>query len=95
MKNIEKSLTDIGCTTWEKYGRKRIYINSDDQIEKVFGLSVGRYNSGAISSAFLCGEKISNSQARRLLAIQPYYDCIAGKFVSRLNPLPEFSGECA
>lgn len=95
MKNIETSLTAIGCTVWEKYGRKRIYINSDDQIEKVFGLTVSRYNTGNICSAFLNGEKISNCQARRLLAIQPYYDCIAGKFVSRLNPLPEFSGECA
>lgn len=91
MKNIETSLTAIGCTTWEKYGRKRIYINSDDQIEKVFGLSVGRYKSGMISSAFLNGEKISNSQARRLLAIQPYYDCIAGKWVSNIEPLPEFA----
>lgn len=91
MKYIETSLAEIGCTVWEKYGRKRIYVNSDDQIEKVFGLSVGRYNSGWISSAFLNGEKISNSQARRLLAIQPYYDCIAGKYVSRIAPLPEFA----
>ena len=91
MKNIEQKLIEIGCTVWEKYGRKRIYINSDEEIEKVFGLSVGRYNSGWISSAFLNGEKISNSQARRLLAIKPYYDCIAGKYVSRIDPLPEFA----
>lgn len=91
MKNIEKSLTEIGCTVWEKYGRKRIYINSDDQIEKVFGLSVGRYNSGMISSAFLNGEKISNSQARRLLTVKPYFDCLSGKWVSNIEPLPEFA----
>lgn len=36
-------------------------------------------------------QKISNSQARRLLAIKPYYDCIAGKYVSRIDPLPEFA----
>lgn len=91
MKNVEQKLVEIGCTVWEKYGRKRVYINSDEEIEKVFGLSVGRYNSGWISSAFLNGEKISNSQARRLLAIQSYYDCIAGKYVSRIAPLPEFA----
>lgn len=91
MKNIETSLTAIGCTVWEKYGRKRIYINSDDQIEKVFGLSVGRYNSGMISSAFLNGEKISNSQARRLLTVKPYFDCLSGKWVSNIEPLPEFA----
>ena len=91
MKNIEKSLTEIGCTVWEKYGRKRIYVNSDDQIEKVFGLSVGRYNSGMISSAFLNGEKISNSQARRLLTVKPYFDCLSGKWVSNIEPLPEFA----
>ena len=91
MKNVETSLTAIGCTTWEKYGRKRIYINSDDQIEKVFGLSVGRYNSGMISSAFLNGEKISNSQARRLLTVKPYFDCLAGKWVSNIEPLTEFA----
>lgn len=91
MNNVEEKLISAGGNLWEKYGRKRIYINDDDVIEKVFGLSVSRYNSGMISSAFLNGEKISNSQARRLLAIQPYYDCIAGKFVSRLNPLPEFA----
>lgn len=91
MKNIETSLTAIGCTTWEKYGRKRIYINSDDQIEKVFGLSVSRYSSGMISSAFLNGEKISNSQARRLLTVKPYFDCLSGKWVSNIEPLPEFA----
>lgn len=91
MKNIEKSLTEIGCTVWEKYGRKRIYVNSDDQIEKVFGLSVGRYNSGMISSAFLNGEKISNSQARRLLTVKPYFDCLSGKWVSNIEPLPKFA----
>ena len=91
MKNVEQKLVEIGCAVWEKYGRKRIYINSDEEIEKVFGLSVGRYNSGWISSAYLNGEKISNSQARRLLAIKPYYDCIAGKWVSNIEPLPQFA----
>lgn len=91
MKNIEKSLTEIGCTVWEKYCRKRIYVNSDDQIEKVFGLSVSRYNTGNICSAFLNGEKISNSQARRLLTVKPYFDCLSGKWVSNIEPLPGFA----
>lgn len=91
MKNVEQKLVEIGCAVWEKYGRKRIHINSDEEIEKVFGLSVGRYNSGWISSAFLKGEKISNSQARRLLTVKPYFDCLAGKWVSNIEPLPEFA----
>lgn len=91
MKNIESSLAEIGCTVWEKYGRKRVYVNSDDQIEKVFGLSVGRYKSGMISFAFLNGENISNSQARRLLTVKPYFDCLSGKWVSNIEPLPEFA----
>lgn len=36
MKNVEQKLVEIGCTVWEKYGRKRVYINSDEEIEKVF-----------------------------------------------------------
>lgn len=91
MKNVERKLVEIGCKVWEKGGHKRIYVNGDAALEAVFGLALGRYNSGWISSAFLNGEKISNSQARRLLAIQPYYDCIAGKYVSRIDPLPEFA----
>lgn len=91
MKNVEQKLIEIGCTVWEKYGRKRIYVNSDEEIEKVFGLSVDRYNSGRISSAHLNGEKISNSQAHRLLEFQPYFDCLAGKWVSNIEPLPEFA----
>ena len=91
MKNVEQKLIEIGCTVWEKYGRKRIYINSDEEIEKVFGLSVSRYNTGNICSAFLNGEKISNSQARRLLTVKPYFDCLAGKWVSNIEPLPEFA----
>lgn len=91
MKNVEQKLIEIGCTVWEKYGRKRIYVNSDEEIEKVFGLSVDRYNSCCISSAYLNGEKISNSQAHRLLEFQPYFDCLAGKWVSNIEPLPEFA----
>ena len=89
--NVELKLIEIGCTTWEKYGRKRIYINNDDQIEKVFGLSVSRYKSGMISSAFLNGEKISNSQACRLLTVKPYFDCLSGKWVSNIEPRPGFA----
>lgn len=89
--SIEEKLVSIGCSVWEKYGRKRIYIDSDEEIEKVFGLSISRYNSGWICSAFLNGEKISNSEARRLLAIKPYYDCLSGKFVGKLAPVEFFA----
>lgn len=89
--SIEEKLVSIGCNVWEKYGRKRIYIDSDEEIEKVFGLSLSRYNTGNICSARLNGETISNCQARRLLSFAPYYDCIAGKYVSKLAPVEFFA----
>lgn len=92
MKSIEEKLVEIGGKVWEKGGHKRIYVNGDAALEAVFGLALGRYNSGAISSAFLCGEKISNSQARKIAFHRPYYDCVAGQWVDTgCDPLPAFA----
>ena len=70
-----------------KYGKKRIYFN-DNQLAKVFGLVVARYKSGAIKNAELNGEKISNSKAGKIIANNPYFDCLSNSFVSAdLNPI--------
>lgn len=85
--NVEQKLTNLGCSVWEKYGKKRIYFN-DNQLAKVFGLVVARYKTGAIKNAELNGEKISNSKAGKIIANNPYFDCLSNSFVSAdLNPI--------
>lgn len=94
MKDIKSRLLEAGGKLWEKGGRSRIYINGDSAIESVFGLSLKRYGTGNILSAELNGEKISNSKARKIVCHNPYYDCIANKWVDiGCEPLDEFLGE--
>lgn len=84
-KTTEQKLIELGCNVWEKYGKKRIYIG--DNIESVFGLKINYYGTGNISSAYLNGEKISNSKARKLID-NPFYDCVSGEFFgSELTPI--------
>ena len=89
--SVEEKLIGIGCDVWEKYGRKRIYINTDEELEKVFGLLIHRECSWWIEHAFLKGKKLSNYEVRCLLGNGPYYDCIAGKYVSKLAPVEFFA----
>lgn len=56
---------------WEKYGKKRAYFN----FESLIGLNLNYYGTGNISSASLNGEKISNSEARRLVSKYNYSKC--------------------
>lgn len=72
-KPTAEKLEDLGIAAWERDGMKRYYIN-DDQLEAVFGLSVGRYKTGNISSASLNGEGISNSKAYKLIGRGIWYD---------------------
>lgn len=80
-KTTEQKLIEAGCSVWEKYGKKRIYINVE-QMSAVFGLTVNFYNTGNISSAYLQGEKISNRQAYRLLENKMFFDCVTNKMVA-------------
>ena len=90
MKELEKTLIEVGGRLWEKNGRRRIYINTN-ALEAVFGLSIERYKSGNVLSARLCGERISNTQAKAILRHKPYFDCIAESWVDiGCEPLPEF-----
>lgn len=68
-----EKLEAIGIDAWERGEMKRYYVN-DSQLEAVFGLSIGRYNTGNISSASLNGEGISNSKAYKLLGRGIWYD---------------------
>jgi len=91
MKELEKKLIEAGGRLWEKNGYRRIYINGAKTLEAVFGLSIERYKSGNVLSAKLCGERISNTQAKAILRHKPYFDCIAESWVDTgCEPLSEF-----
>jgi hypothetical protein len=66
---------------WTKIGANgkkydRIYFNAKD-----LGLNFERYNTGNIAYADIDGEKISNSECRRILASKAYFDIIENKLV--------------
>ena len=77
--NIE-ILKELG-NEWQKGEKRRIYFNS---LGMFYGIETGRYNSGNISSATLNGERISNSEAKRILGrlldCKVWYDVTDGKF---------------
>jgi len=79
-------LREIG-NEWQNYGRHRIYINN---LGFWYGIETERYGSGNICSATLNGQRISNSQARRILGdlldLRMYYDFSDDKF--------HWSGDC-
>lgn len=45
---IEQKLIEAGCSVWENYGHRRIYMNPE-VIEAVFGFRVTHYKTGNIS----------------------------------------------
>jgi len=66
-------LKAIGGSEWEKYGKRRVYFNNS---AKWYGLKVTRNLGGGIGAASLDGEKISKSNASRIIALigTVYYD---------------------
>lgn len=76
---IEK-LETLGLTHWIKGDNDRIYINNPHHFKLIFGLELDFYKTGNIRSAYLNGEKISNSKAEKCFYGRPYYDCKAGKW---------------
>lgn len=86
--SMREKLEALGLSVWgEDFGKARIYINTDDMMA-VFGLSIGRYKTGAISCATLNGEKISNSRAYKILENKIYFDVEKNEFVGTdLEPI--------
>lgn len=80
----EQKLIDCGEYIWEKYGKRRIYLNNTKSFKAFFGFEFSKYKSGNISCASLNGEKISNSKAAKILAEKHYFDCNTQQFVSSL-----------
>lgn len=70
-------------------GRKydRIYFNAED-----LGLEVRKYKTGNVAEAYVNGEKISNSEARRILNSKAYYDIVEGK-LHMDSKMDEYFGE--
>lgn len=59
-----RALVEMGGNEWKKGDYHRIYFND---LGSRLGLTVTRYNTGNISGARLDGERISNSEAGRIL----------------------------
>jgi len=67
---IQNLIEDKSNNLWEKYNKRRLYLD----FAKIVNLEVDRYNTGNISSAFLEGEKISNSKAYKYLQGKAFID---------------------
>ena len=67
---IQNLIEDESNNLWEKYNKRRLYLD----FAKIINLEVDRYNTGNISSAFLDGEKISNSKAYKYLQGKAFID---------------------
>lgn len=81
-KTVTEKLEALGIDAWGCGDMKRYYINSD-KLEAVFGLEIGYYKSGNISSARLNGEGISNSKAAKLIGQKIYFDAVSGEWMQK------------
>ena len=79
---IVEKLVKIGGSEWKKNQMHRVYFN--DFSERL-GLHVEHYNTGNISGATLNGERISNSEAKRIIGrlneLKVWYDMTTGKLM--------------
>lgn len=86
---INTLVNDFDGSLWENYGKSRIYFNGPEIAESQ-GLSWSNYNSGNISSASLNGDKVSNSECKRILGgfqwVKVWYDVASGKFYQKGDP---------
>ncbi len=73
-----EAMVAIGGSRWVKNGMDRVYIND---WARFIGLETSHYNTGNIASAKLDGERISNSEAGRLLGMvdKVYFDAADGQ----------------
>lgn len=82
-------LKKIGGSEWRKGDQHRYYFND---LSNLHGLRTSRHKSGSVSSASLNGEKISNSEAKRILEsldrIKVWYDVNKQEFTYKTTPNP-------
>lgn len=65
-----EALEKKGFSRWTKGNMDRLYFS----LEKAGALELDYYKSGNLSSAYLDGERISNAEAYRLLAVKCFVD---------------------
>jgi len=69
---------------WEKGHMSRIYFN---YLSDWYGLKTENYNTGNVCSAWVNGEKVSNSEAKRIMGRLAYakvwYDLTENKFFGK------------
>lgn len=78
---------EFGGRLWQSYGKNRIYFNGKLIAERG-GLEWSTYNTGNISSASVDGDRISNSECRRIFwalenDVKIWYDLDAGGFQTK------------
>jgi len=79
---IVKTLEAAGGKHWQKYGKNRVYFHAEP-LAKLLGYEWDTYKTGNISYAERHGEKISNSEMKRVLSdlnCNLYYDVDDGSF---------------
>lgn len=79
---IIKKLKSIGGKEWIKGEYHRIYV-PNSVLHDLYGLKVSYYKTGNISSAFVDGEKISNTKAYKLRFGDVWYNVQTGKFETK------------
>ncbi|MEU0937549.1 helix-turn-helix domain-containing protein [Embleya sp. NPDC005971] len=79
-----ENMVAIGGSRWTKAGKDRVYLND---WATYAGLETGRYNTGNIASASYQGERISNSQAYKILGSidKVWFDAADGKLHCRFG----------
>ena len=85
-----EELEALGFKRWQKGNMDRLYINAS-----MLGLHYGRYNTGNIKWADFQGQRISNCEARRMLAAKTYIDVKAEKVYSDNYTLERAASELA
>lgn len=78
---MERKLVAAGGRLWEKHGYRRIYFN---RLHEWYGLTYELYNTGNIRTAWVDGQRVSNSDGRRILHrldfAKVWFDLADGKF---------------
>lgn len=69
-----KVLEKKGFRRWTKGNKDRLYFN----VEKSGYLDVDYYKTGSVRSAYLNGERISNAEAYRLMAVKCFINLKRG-----------------
>lgn len=83
---VIKQLEEKGFKRWTKGNFDRLYINT-----KELGLECEYYNTGNIRYAHLNGEKVSNTQARKMKDAKTYIDIKTGKLYGSHDELKELA----